>query len=259
MLVVAFGAAGLLAADRSAADATAPDDYSDFARYQAILDRQPFGASAEAAGGPSVVELPTPSAPPFVKDLRMCFIRESANGLRVGLVDIAGNPPKTYMLWIGDEQDGLTLVDADYEMGAALLRKGDQEHWIYIDGGPGRATPGTASAGPSTGPSTGPSVGVSGAAGGGAEIPGVGESYKERLIKRRLAVRVKTAPELPPETPVLTDQEKSQVLQDYQMELIRAGGELGPPLPIALTPAMDQQLVAEGVLPPPDETPVVNE
>jgi len=35
-----------------------------------------------------------------------------------------------------------------------------------------------------------------------------------------------------------------------QMELIRARGTKGPPLPLALTPEMDDQLVKEGVLPP---------
>jgi hypothetical protein len=39
-------------------------------------------------------------------------------------------------------------------------------------------------------------------------------------------------------------------LEQYQMDLIRAGGEKGPPLPMELTPEMDDQLVKEGVLPP---------
>ena len=39
-------------------------------------------------------------------------------------------------------------------------------------------------------------------------------------------------------------------LQDYQMEVIRSGM---PPLPIPLTQEMDDQLVAEGVLPPAEE------
>jgi hypothetical protein len=34
------------------------------------------------------------------------------------------------------------------------------------------------------------------------------------------------------------------------MELIRAGGDLGPALPIPLTPEQDDQLVREGALPP---------
>jgi len=36
------------------------------------------------------------------------------------------------------------------------------------------------------------------------------------------------------------------------MELIRAQGSKGPPLPLQLTPEDDAQLVSEGVLPPAD-------
>jgi len=52
------------------------------------------------------------------------------------------------------------------------------------------------------------------------------------------------------EVPQLTAAYLQKQLQDYQMELIRAQGAKGPPLPIVLTPSMDAQLVSEGVLPP---------
>jgi len=52
------------------------------------------------------------------------------------------------------------------------------------------------------------------------------------------------------DVPQLTAAYLQKQLQDYQMELIRAQGEKGPPLPIVLTPLMDAQLVSEGVLPP---------
>jgi hypothetical protein len=39
-------------------------------------------------------------------------------------------------------------------------------------------------------------------------------------------------------------------LREYNLELIRARGEKGPPLPIPLSPQEDDQLVEEGVLPP---------
>ena len=48
----------------------------------------------------------------------------------------------------------------------------------------------------------------------------------------------------------LTGEVLQKHLQEYQMELIRAGGAKGPPLAIPLTPEMDAQLVKEGVLPP---------
>jgi hypothetical protein len=47
--------------------------------------------------------------------------------------------------------------------------------------------------------------------------------------------------------PTPSPEEQQKALQEYQMEVIRKGL---PPLPIPLTPEMDQQLVTEGVLPP---------
>lgn len=50
-------------------------------------------------------------------------------------------------------------------------------------------------------------------------------------------------------TSKLSSVELQRKLQEYQMNLIRSGGQLGPPLPMQLTPEMDAQLVNEGVLP----------
>jgi hypothetical protein len=47
--------------------------------------------------------------------------------------------------------------------------------------------------------------------------------------------------------PPLQGTEMEHQLQEYQMQAIREGRE---PLPIPLTPEIDQQLVNEGVLPP---------
>ena len=51
----------------------------------------------------------------------------------------------------------------------------------------------------------------------------------------------------PPPQPKYTGEELEKHLKEYQMEVIRQGL---PPLPIPLTPDMDDQLVKEGVLPP---------
>jgi hypothetical protein len=52
-----------------------------------------------------------------------------------------------------------------------------------------------------------------------------------------------------PDKPRLTGEALKEHLKNYQMDLIRAGGKKGPPLPMALTPEMDAKLVEEGVLP----------
>jgi hypothetical protein len=44
-----------------------------------------------------------------------------------------------------------------------------------------------------------------------------------------------------------------RIIQQYQMDVFRAIGMKGPPLPMVLTPEMDAQLVKEGLLPPRDK------
>jgi hypothetical protein len=73
-------------------------------------------------------------------------------------------------------------------------------------------------------------------------------SYEERLRKRReILEERRRQSEL--QSQAGPEALKAQ-LQEHQMELIRAKGKLGPPLPMTLTKEMDDQLVSEGVLPP---------
>ena len=57
----------------------------------------------------------------------------------------------------------------------------------------------------------------------------------------------KVEPKLSPEQQAQRRAEIQENLRHYQMEVIRKGM---PPLPIPLTKEMDDQLVAEGILPP---------
>lgn len=198
---------------------------TDFAYYQIILDRKPFG---EVRVVPTVIAAVPGIAPPgsFIKDLRMCAITEDGSDLRVGIVDVKQN--KSYLFRIGETQDEITLVDADFQDESALLRKGSEEYPISMKGDPPAGSmPGAA-----------PLVALQ------SSVATVRESYAERLRKRREVVRERVM-----EQPKMNEQQLQEHLNRYQMELIRAGGEKGPPLPIELTPEMDAQLVSEGVLP----------
>lgn len=210
-------------------------DYNDPARYQVIKARKPFGMPPEP-----VRPTPPPRDPandPF-KSLRMVGITDTVFGIRVGLVDIAANPPKSYYMAPGESEDGVAIVDADYELESALVKKDGEERWLSLSGGPvagANTLPGPSSGGPA---SRLPSVSK------GVASPV--ESYIERL-KRRRQERLQQM-----EPPKLQGEALAKHLQEYNMELIRkaARGETdGPPLPIQLTPEQDQQLVNEGVLP----------
>ena len=163
----------------AAATAGAAVEY-DSTRYAVILARKPFGEVKAPPPAPAVVPaVPTkPAEPPFTKDLRMCAVTEMDGQLRVGFVSLAQKPPKNYYLAVGQSEDGIMVVDADYEGEAALLAKNGQEYWIYMDGRT-EAAAGPGPAGPA-----------------GASGPGPGfnpfrdltkKSYRARLIARREA------------------------------------------------------------------------
>jgi hypothetical protein len=202
----------------------------DFSRYEIILTRKPFGIVSVVSSNRAGVQQAPEGA--WIKEYRMCAISEPRDGgACVGLIEIKNN--KSYYLRMGESRDGLMLVDADIEKEGALVRKDMQEYWIYMKS--------DASAGASN--ALGVATGSAGVISAG--IPAYTESYAERLRKRRESVRVRTI-----EPPKMSEEQLAQHLKEYQMELIRAGGEKGPPLPMELTPEMDAQLVAEGVLPP---------
>lgn len=206
------------------AEATAPS----FDRYAVILDRKPFGDEAAAAAEAAARAAASPAAvaESFAKNLKLCAItRNHFNGkVQVGIQDLATK--KSYFLYEGDSEDGILLVTADYKGEKALLRKGSEEVWMDMNAAPTVvvARP------PAPGGSRGPAA-------------------RTTAVVNRSAVPAGPPPE-PPKTIFKTQEDLEKHLKDYQMDLIRAGGDKGPPLPMELTPEMDEQLVKEGVLPP---------
>lgn len=177
----------------------------------------PFGDEAAAAAAAAAVAVATQPVPEsFAKNLKMCAItRNRFNGkIQVGILNTATK--KNYFLYEGDVEDGLELLQADYEGEKALLRKDAEEVWMDMNA----ATIVVASA-------------------PAAAAPAV--AYSRRGV---------VPPPAPPVQPIYTGEALETHLKEYQMELIRAGGEKGPPLPMELTPEMDAKLVEEGVLAP---------
>jgi len=209
---------------------------TSFDRYWVILDRKPFG-EVQVPGNLDK-KAKTPAAQSFVKHLRVCAVTYSEFGIRVGLVNIRTKPPTSWFLRIGESRDGIELVDADYETAGALLRKGTEELWIHMDATKGAAA--RAAAPPAAAKKTTAS-----------KAAAARKTYAERLRQRREAMRERALGT--DKKPRLSGEELHEHLKEYQMKLIRAKGELGPPLPIPLTPEMDAKLVAEGVLPPLEE------
>jgi hypothetical protein len=196
-----------------------------------------------------------------VKSLRLCALTETKFGLRVGFVDITQKPPKSYYMRVGEvSEDGIEVVDADYDLEGALLRKGSEEQWIYLKGDLGAGGPqpgGIARPGGGISPPGPPRTAMAGPPGAALVGPGGPGSdptqgrvgYYARRLQRREEILEQRRKE---------DQERQKVgaedlqkqLREYNLQLIRAKGQLGPPLPIPLTEEEDTQLVKEGVLPP---------
>ena len=318
------------------------DSSSSFDRYSVILTRMPFGdekAAAALAAATAVANQPPVES--FTKNLKMCAItRNHFNGkVQVGIVNTTTK--KNYFLYEGDAEDGMELVQADFEKEKALLRKDGEEVWMDMTsataaapvltrgprgmqaipppqnaspvypaavnnspGGPAdnnsgapksiaaeiqrklgqRQTDRTAPPREGSGmmppgmaidPALATKSATTAASAQNATVPAeTAVSSVSPAIARRTAAGIQVAssisapPPVAPQAdpsapdknvrvvdhtkgvPKLSAADLQQKLQDYQMELIRSGGQLGPPLPMELTPAMDAQLVNEGVLPP---------
>ena len=207
---------------------------ASFDRYKVILTRKPFAPAVDPDAVVAETAVTVTKPPAFVKDLRMCAITESPAGTKAGFLNVRKKPMDVYYLYVGDSsQDGITLVEADYDKGAVLLRKGGEQYWLYMGGGSGNSSPGNA---PAKSVHKGP---------GSARTSGSLNSYAERRRKRLEEMRRRAEAERK-----RSDEEIDKKLQEYQMERIRRGLT---PLPIKLSPEADAELVKEGLLPPIEE------
>ena len=195
-------------------------DVPPFDRYQVILTRKPFGA----APPPQAMEKPPPPrADSFAKSLRLSMIIETDDGdMRVGFVD--NRSGRSYMLIAGEAQDGIELVSASFEEEEAVLRNGEEMALLKLASGEFQEI-------------------------APAEQQGRIEAARNRpsYAERRRQRMEQAQEEQKPIEPKYTGEELTKHLYEYQMEVIRQGL---PPLPIPLTPEQDDQLVAEGYLPP---------
>ena len=187
-----------------------------FKRYQLILEKQPFGLEPPEA---DIVQIPINQS--FARNLRLSMLFEGPDGTtRAGIVDNASK--KSYILRIGEPQDGLEMVEADILASEAMLRKGTEVALFKLESG-------TAAPISRTEQTTRHSS----------------DAERRRELLQKIEERRREAE--PPPEPRLTGEALKFHLEQVQMDAIRQGL---PPLPLPLTPEMDAQLVSEGVLPP---------
>jgi len=210
----------------------------DRAAYDVIVESHPFGAappkpSAEAvaaAAAAAAQVAPNPNLN-FAVTFKLSFLRQDmASGDAVCGIDDTKNPAWHAYIGVGESLDGITVEEIDFDKYGVKLSKGDIQQWLYASG---TATPDTA-----VSASVVPSQHHGSSVATGA-VPSSGWKIRREPFRHNM---------VQPST--MSGAELEKHLEKLQMEIIRSGGEKGPPLPIPLTPDMDDQLVREGVLPP---------
>jgi hypothetical protein len=196
---------------------TAEED--GFSRYQLILDKKIFGQEPPEADMKRIQ-----SSESFARNVRLSMLFQGPDGdISAGIVDSSDpSGEHSYIIHLGESVVGFELVEADITKSQALIRRGEEIALFKLESGnqeqPAQQQP----------------------------VPEL--SYAERRRKRLEAAEARAREQnQAPAVPALTGEALRKHLEQVQMDAIRNGL---PPLPMQLTPEMDAQLVAEGVLPP---------
>jgi hypothetical protein len=195
-----------------------------FARYQVILDKVPFGQPPPVKAPVAPPAPARPVGPTWAEGYRMTMLMvDDDDQPRIGLVNVKEN----YSFTLGAKDapiDGIRLQSVDYKNMTARVDKGGDVQTIAMQ---------EVSAMPVAAKPPSPTANTS------------ATSVRDKYLQRRAELQKKSS--RPPVQPKYTGEELEQHLRDYQMEVLRKGL---PPLPVPLTPEMDNKLVEEGVLPP---------
>ena len=226
-----------------------------FERYSGIINRMPFGTPPEPVDIPQPTNM-APAQAAFVNQLTLCALNRTPEGaIEVGIVDASQKPPRNYYLNVGESVDDIQVVSAEYDDDTVSVKKSGVDLTLRLGKGPtvpgANKTPVLAMTPSSTLPA--PEVVEA-----PRRAPEEGESYAERLQRRRAEIMKQRAEEAKKirteaEKEVIAQKEKEAAaemeknLRAKNLDIIRAGQ---PPLPIQLTPEEDALLVKEGVLPP---------
>ena len=197
-------------------------------RYKIIVDRKPFGQEL-ISPEPSVLAIQAEAnaiaaARSAEKELRLCFLFETTHGvIRAGFQNkvVKKGEPKSIMLAVGETFKGMKLIDVNINESTATLDRNGVKVMFSLAKAPKN-----------------PSI--------NSKEP-TGRKFNSGFRPQKSTEAPKEKIQLTPQEEERRKQEIQESLRRYQMDVIRAGL---PALPVPLTKEMDDQLVAEGVLPP---------
>ena len=197
-------------------------------RYKIIVDRKPFGQEL-ISPEPSVLAIQTEAnaiaaAKAAEKELRLCFIFETTHGvIRAGFQNkvVKKGEPKSIMLAVGETFKGMKLIDVNINESTATLDRNGVRVMFSLAKAPKNSSINSKES--------------------------IGRKFNSGFRPQKSTETPKENIKLTPQEEKIRKQEIQESLRRYQMDVIRAGL---PALPVPLTKEMDDQLVAEGVLPP---------
>jgi len=105
-------------------EATQPEDW---ARYECIVARSPFGKKPEPA---PLVSAPLVPDVNLFENIQITALIIGDSGIKVGFID--KNTQDNYLLAQGQAESGIQLVRADYDSESVLLRRNGAEQWLSM-------------------------------------------------------------------------------------------------------------------------------
>lgn len=206
-------------------------------RYDVIVDRSPFGEDPaialaekqEAAMSAKEAAEAAKLAQQMEKKIRLCYLLETDSGeLRAAFENkgAKAGDPRSFMLRLNESIPGMAmkLTAIDLANSSATLSMNGKPVTFEL----------TKAATPAPAPKT--------AAANAQQQRKFGGGFRRAQPEPK-----EPEPQLSPEELAVKRAEITERLRHAQMDIIRKGQ---PPLPIPLTQDMDDQLVAEGLLPP---------
>ena len=215
--------------------------------YQPIIDAKPFGEiAAEASTDTAALAVQQKQKEAIAQKFRMCGITDMPDGSRkIAFLDETGGQVASYLLGVGESQNGFTLLSADYDREYATLSKDGLTLTLGLGKGLIDKPPEESFSQPEVA-----LIDAKGAS--NAKPPAAGKqrlSFKQRLLQRQAQREEAQRSEAKRTQPAASDEAlaKAQAAQARRQQIERIKQGLAPTVPIVLTPEEDAELEAAGV------------
>lgn len=215
--------------------------------YQPIIDAKPFGdMAAVAETDTAALAEQQKQKEEIAQKFRMCGITDMPDGTRkIAFLDETSGQAASYLLAVGETQNGFTLVSADYEREYATLTKEGLTFTLGLGKGLIDAPPPEAEAPPvkaevpSAEGTMAPAAAPAGLRKGG--------NFRARLLLRQAAKAEAEASERKALHDRVAEAEAERIKAARRVQIERIKQGLAPTQPITLTREEDAELEAAGV------------